>query len=489
MITEEELNELEMLLDAQNIYLRRESLRNINTKTNPNYKILYEAITNQRYNQLTGKIEAGKRGCILEGSSRSGKTWSGVDIIIFICLFLETRCVINIVKETYNEFKTTLYNDFKKRLPVFGIPHPFDSAEEVKGFKIGKNKINFLGADKPSKFHGAQCDYLFFNEMLPIKQTIFDQAEMRCTKFWWGDYNPSVTEHYIFKSIIPRNDIGFIRTTFHDNPNLSFPERNKILGYEPWLPNSYKVENGVILCRNKVTKKMEPVSKTNQPPPHPTNIFEGTADEFMWKVYGLGLRGAMKGLIFQHVEYIDKFPDHLAHSYGMDFGFTTDPTTLVKCAEDDHNIYLELLLYEPTETPDDISDFMDQIGVERNIPITADSSDKHTGENKGTVEMVSGLKKKGWTIAKVSKTKGIMFWVLSMKRKKIHIVKNHLYNKAKTEQENYRLKEIGGICINQPAPGHDHFWDGARYRHMAFNSPDTIHQTEEETINELGINY
>jgi hypothetical protein len=44
------------------------------------------------------------------------------------------------------------------------------------------------------------------------------------------------------------------------------------------------------MCYNKDTKKVEPISKTNQPPPHPT-ITNGTADEDYWKIYGLGLRG------------------------------------------------------------------------------------------------------------------------------------------------------------------------------------------------------
>jgi len=64
-----------------------------------------------------------------------------------------------------------------------------------------------------------------------------------------------------------------------------------------------------------------------------------------------------------------------------------------------------------------------------------------------------------------------MFWLLSMKKKKIHIVKNEFYLQVKKEQENYHLKEINGIAINQPVDKWNHFWDSARYRHMAFNKP------------------
>ena len=62
-----------------------------------------------------------------------------------------------------------------------------------------------------------------------------------------------------------------------------------------------------------------------------------------------------------------------------------------------------------------------------------------------------------------------MFWLLSMKKKKIHVVKNRLWKHVKKERENYKWKEINGIMINQPIDKYNHFFDGARYGHMAWN--------------------
>src|SRR5690606_18368856 len=108
---------------------------------------------------------------------------------------------------------------------------------------------------------------------------------------------------------------------------------------------------------------------------------------------------------------------------------------------------------------------------------------------KGTVEMVNGLHDLGYKEAfKISKTKDVMFWIGSMKKKKIHVVKNHLWKYVKKERENYRFKEINGIIINQPIDKHNHFWDMARYGHIAYNSPTKIHVTT-KSLGELGINY
>jgi phage terminase large subunit len=451
-ISDAELLELEKLLEQEEVYQLKQGLTNYSDKTNPNYKFLRECYLNPDI-----------RGAILEGSSRSGKTWSSVDFIIWICTEVESNCTINIFRETYTEFKETLYEDFKNRLDDFNLPNPFHHAKEVKSFKIGNNKIAFLGCDKLGKTHGAGADYVFYNEAMHIPRGVFDQSEMRCRKFWWSDYNPSLTEHYIFTSVITRPEVGFLRTTFKDNPYISKPEKQKILSYEPWESGTYEItDNGELLYKG------EPLTDKNQPPPHVKNVEQGTADSFMWKVYGLGLRGAMQGVIFPNVEYIDKFPD-LAYVYGNDFGFTSDPNTTVKYAQEGNNIYLELLSYQPIETATDLSSYWEAIGIEQYLPITCDSSDKYTGENKGTVEMVKELRQLGWQVKKVKKTKSVMYWLTKMREYKIHIVKNENYRHAKKEAENYRFKEIQGIQINQPIDDFNHFWDAARYAFMSYN--------------------
>lgn len=464
MLTDAEIIEMEQLLEAVSMDKRIDALINpTQFNANPNYIFLQNAIKKQQYNTYDELI-GGYRGCTLEGSSRSGKTWSGVFIIIWICLYYDTNCDINIYRETFTSFQTSLYDDFKRALDLFNLPNPFHNAKEVELLRIGKCRIRFIGCNNIGVSHGAGCDYAFYNEMMFIPFKIFNQSEMRCRKFWWCDYNPSFTEHYVFNSIVPRLDVGFLRTTFRQNPFITQQEKSKILGYEPWESGTYE-----IVDNSEVWYNGEPISKTNQPPPNIKNIQEGTSSEFDWLVYGLGLRGAMTGVIFDKVFYVDEPPD-LAHTYGNDFGWTNDPFAFVRYYEDANNIWIEPLIYVPIDNIDDADDALEAMGVERYIPITADSADKYTGENKGTVEMVMGLRSKGWTITKVSKTKSVMYWIGSMKKKKIHVVKNHLLKQAKIEQQNYKFKEINGILINQPIDGYDHIFSAARYAHMAYNT-------------------
>lgn len=460
-LTDSEILELEKLLQEKKIDDLKRGLTSFDEDTNPNYRFLYDAITTQKYSE--GKLIEGYRGCVLEGSSRSRKTWGGIDIIIWICTQVEKSCTINIYRETYNEFKTTLYDDFKRRLDDFNLDNPFHTAKDVKSFKIGKNTIYFLGDGK----HGGGCDYAFFNEAMFINNHVFDQSEMRCRKFWWMDYNPSFTDHWIFDKVITRNDVGFIRTTFRDNPYISPQEKSKILSYEPWQSGTYEINDQGVFYQG------EPITEKNQPPENKINKDNGTADEFMWKVYGIGLRGAMKGVVYPYIEWIEEFP-RMDYIYANDFGFTNDPNALVKYTEDSSNIYFELLVYEAIDNPKELALSFNSVGVEESKPIVCDSSDKYSNDN-GSIEMVRGLQENGYSEAfKVRKSQDIMFWIGSVKSKKIHCVKDKrgMWRNVKKEKENYKFKEINGISINKPIDGYDHALTAMRYGHMSWN--DTI---------------
>jgi phage terminase large subunit len=388
---------------------------------NPNFTHLVKGLRNPKV-----------RGAILKGSSRSGKTISSVDFIIWYCT-LNNGKVINIVKETYNEFKTTLYDDFKLRLNDFGLENPFERLKEVQTFTILGNKINFLGADQPKKFHGAGCDLLYFNEILPIPKTVFDQAEMRCRDFFWGDFNPSTTVHWVYDSVMTREDITNLTTTFKDNPFISKGELNKILSYDP--------EN-------------------------PINVAQGTADKYMHDVYALGIKGEIKGAIYTKFELIERpeiFND--GYFYGLDFGYTVDPLSLVRYKRDGNNIYTELLIYEPIAEPQLLIERLKELGIENYLPIICDSSDRYVNEN-GVKNFVKALREADFEAVKVSKKKNKMFWIGACKIHKINVIKNNLSKFAILELENYKMAEIQGIGINKPEDKNDHFCDAFLYPFM-----------------------
>lgn len=365
-----------------------------------------------------------KRGVILEGSSRSGKTISSVDFIHYIGARIGTGYTINILKETYNSFKTTLYDDFKKRMTDFGVEHPFDRSREVVTFDLLGNKINFIGADKASKAHGMSCDFMYCNEMLDIENDFFDQAEMRTRMFWWGDYNPKVTSHWVYDKIIPRDDVAFLHTTFKDNPFISDIEKSKILSYEDT----------------------------------PENRRQGTVDNYKWKVYGLGIRAAMEGLVHPNVNWISEFQWEILSQYydeevwGLDFGYTSDPSALVQVRQRGHDLFLRKRLYIPTPNSEILCQYLDDIIPDENAVIWADSADPG---------MINDLKVAGFPVYAINKFRGSINYGNGLVNKfRIHIVRDEDFRK---EQENYKYKVVNGIKLNEPEDKYNHLWDATRY--------------------------
>lgn len=394
---------------------------------NPNLLFLHKAFTT-----------IGCTGVVLEGSSRSGKTISCIDFLIWICS-THTGLTIHIIKETYNSFKTTLYDDFNRRLPAFGLASPFANKQEVDSFKLFGNTIRLLGADKPSKFHGASCDIAWYNEFLDIPKAVFDQQEMRTRMFWLGDLNPKATDHWVYNSTDARADVMHLKTTYADNPYISALEKRKIESYCPYHPED---------------KDITDVKKRR---PHPVNVAQGTADDYMWNVYGLGLRSAPEGLIFQHVTWIKEWPTNIAAPlYGLDFGYTNSPSCLVRCAVQKQFLFAEKLFYVPTESTNELVPLIKHhIKNKDDAVIWADPSG-----DSGDRGMIAQLRRLQFNVVATNTYPGSIKAGLSvMKKYKQHWVDDP---DVKKEQSNYKYQEINGIRLDKPVDAHNHFIDAVR---------------------------
>ena len=359
----------------------------------------------------------GVNGVCLEGSSRSGKSYSIIHFLISICATHE-NLVINIVRETYNSFKTTLYLDFAKILHDFGIKNQFGYVKDISSFNLMGNKINFLGADKPDKFEGAGSDIFWINEMLDVEKVIFDQLEQRCRRFFIADWNPKTTTHYAFE-LEKRPDVKFLRTTYKDNIRFITPmELQKIESYEPT----------------------------------PDNIANGTADKFRWSVYGLGERAARTGLVHPDVTWVNEFPaDCEKIGYGMDFGFTNSPTAIVRAGNKGNDLYAEVLFYRPTPVIKDIIEAC-RVLIPSGSYVTCDSAEPG---------ILSDLRRANINAIPCRKFAGsVKYGIDLINRHRLFFVRNVDFRK---EQENRVWRYVGGVPLNEPEPGNDHALDALSY--------------------------
>lgn len=384
---------------------------------NPNFKHLVKLYKYNREN-LNEPHHA-----VLEGSSRSGKTYSAILFLIYYCLKEQNKTIF-IIRQTYASHKTTTYDTFGKVLSSLNMVNPFLDAKDVTIMRIGTNTIHFLGADKSSKFEGANSDIAYFNEILDIPQEIFDSVEQRCQGFIIADFNPKFSQHWVYDKVMKREDMSYLHSTYVVNKFISPTELKKILSYDP----------------------------TN-----PKNIEQGTADDYRWNVYGLGLRKPPEGLIFNNIEWIDEFPSDIQNVFfGLDFGFTVDPTALVRIGLVGNDLFLKKEIYTPFQDSGELYEVCKDI-IKQAV-VYADRSDKYQGQGIG---FVSDLRRIGLNIYPVRKWAGsVNYGIDLMKRHKLHIVKSKEFI---TEAENYCYMSINGIQIDKPIDAFNHLWDASRY--------------------------
>ena len=231
------------------------------------------------------------------------------------------------------------------------------------------------------------------------------------------DWNPKVSDHWVF-NLEKRDDCKFLHATFHDNALIPPSILKDILSYNPNVSE---------------------------------NVRQNKADDYLWKVYGLGLRASPKGLIFQNVTWIDTFPTDIEEIiYGMDFGYTNSPTAIVKVGRNGKNLYIQKLFYTPTDNAADLAAAIKVLDIKGSI--WADSADPG---------LITDLNNKGLNVYAVRKfADSIRYGIDLIKQHHIHLVRDP---DLRREQENYHWREIGGISLNEPIDDFNHIWDGCRY--------------------------
>lgn len=108
--------------------------------------------------------------------------------------------------------------------------------------------------------------------------------------------------------------------------------------------------------------------------PTPENIKAGTANQYRWQVYGLGEVGRLEGLVFPHFETTNEWPENYKwRVYGLDWGYTNDPTALVEIRYNGGALYWKQHIYRRQLTNQYISRLIKELGITDEI--VADSAE------------------------------------------------------------------------------------------------------------------
>lgn len=355
---------------------------------------------------------AGVPVIVQQGGTYSGKTFNILAALHqYVTIESEKPVEVSIVSCTVPHLKRGALRDFSNICMHLGGIETWRKSDNV--FEMGKRPgfIEFFSADDDGKVRGGKRDILFVNEGNLINHERYRQLALRTRRTVIIDYNP-VAEYWCHEHVLNRSDVLFKRSTYKDNP--ATPQ--------------------------KVIDDIERLKGI---------------DEQLYRVYALGLTGRIKGLIFDKVELTDVFPAECKKQcYGLDFGFSNDPTAIVRFGELHGEIYTDEILYETGLTNQDISKRMKAAGLSRNDEIFADSAEPKSIEE---------LRREGWNIRPTQKgPDSIRYGINLLKQYKINITKRS--TNMDKERRNYRWKkDRDGKTLGVPVDAFNHALDALRY--------------------------
>lgn len=392
---------------------------------------------------------------LLEGSSRSGKTWAIISFLAVLCMNPEILGEKQIRVRAYRNDGTTcrdtIAEDFIEIMTYQfggeGRNGAWVSAFESAGtwnkstlmytFTNGST-FSFHGANDAQKLQGKKAHISWFNEAMEISYDAQFQISMRTTFLKLADWNPSQTTHWIFNKIMTTNSpYAYCHSTYSDNiKHLTSEQVAEIERYKPT----------------------------------PENLASGTADKFKWSVYGEGKRGVRENLVFERYRWDviddDKFPAENVcqrYGFGLDFGYSVDPTALIECALHNDVIYLRQIIYQSRlisgrsyNNPNEPSvvGIMDDLGIDKNARIHGDSA---------AAEQIAQIALAGYNIMGTPKPAGsILAGIDILKHFRILICRSS--QKLINEFENYEfIKKPNGEITDQPQDKNNHGIDAVRY--------------------------
>ena len=224
------------------------------------------------------------------GGARSGKTVAEMQVIALLAHNDSRPTVTTVGSDTLPHLKVGAIRDFRYAMEDAGLWDEacWSRSSSSYTFPRSGSVVEFYGInDTPGKALGPARDRLVLNEANLLQWEIVRQMLARTSGLVMYDYNPAAP--FWGTEIIPTRDrYKLVHSTYLDND---------------YIPAEVKRE----IEANKDSGNW-------------------------WRVYGLGLIGQVEGQVFDF-KVVDEMPDPAGfkESWGMDFGFSHDPTTLVRC--------------------------------------------------------------------------------------------------------------------------------------------------------------
>jgi phage terminase large subunit len=354
---------------------------------------------------------------VIQGGTSAGKTFGILPVLIDLATKTD-RLEISVVSESIPHLRRGAMKDFIKIMMETGryIDSGWNRSLLTYNFVNG-SYIEFFSADQEGRLRGARRNILYVNEANNVPFDAYHQLAIRTSNEIYLDFNPTA-QFWAHTEVLQEPDSELLILTYKDNEALPA---------------------NVLQDFNNAIVKAE------------------TSD--YWKnwvrVYVNGEIGSLQGVIFSNWNQCDKMPETWKwKAYGIDWGFTNDPTAVVEVCEFDGKLWINEILYEKGLTNADIADKLDGF---RGQEFIADSAEPKSIED---------IRRRGFRIRPCDKGRDSV---------RSGIDKLQQYQLMITSGSTNIIKEVRGYSwatdrtgkeTGEPIDNMNHAWDAIRYTAM-----------------------
>lgn len=251
--------------------------------------------------------QAKTRRIVHQGGASAGKTVNILIALMYLAINDKFPGVTTITSQSFPHLKAGAMRDFEmfvypKFLRSIKSYHKTDHTITLRNGSI----IEFKTYQNEFVARGPRRKRLFINEANTFDYMTYFQLDNRTAETTILDYNPTI-RFWVHDKVIGEKGTAFRISDHRQNPFLPIEKHQEI---------------------------------------------EDIKDLELWKVYARGATGNVTGLIYPNWTIIEDIPFGVEKFiYGIDYGYTNDPTAMVQVGRLGNKLYLDELVYQTGSIP------------------------------------------------------------------------------------------------------------------------------------------
>jgi phage terminase large subunit len=376
------------------------------------------------------------------GSGKSFNTSTFIERLTF-----QAGHVILCSRYTMTSTNISIIPEFTEKIEIEGSEKFFDSTKTDITNRFSGSKILFRGiktssGNQTAKLKSIQGMTTFVCDEAEewVSETDYDKIVLSIRQKGIQNrviiiMNPSDVNHFIYKKYIEKTH----KLVKFDGVDVQISTHPNVLHiHTSYLDNTENL--GDEFLREAEQTKREDEKKY-------AHIFMG-----QWA-------DIAEGVIFKNIELVDEMPEHVKRrGYGMDFGYSVDPTAIIDCGLIDNDLYLDEICYKTKML---IGEIITELKKNRHKTISESADPRLIQEIANAGILIYPVEKgPDSVLAGIQKMLDLNIKVTKRSYNLLHEFRNYTWDKDKD-----------GNYINKPIDKYNHCFSG-----------DTLIRTDNGTV-------